>query len=97
MDSSLFIMAKIGVAKQYRDEFLALAKGLVAASTAEAGNNFYILTESANDPEVFYMLEHWKSQQAIDEHNGTPHFGKFQELVAKHSFPVSIEIVKPVF
>ncbi|MCC8166980.1 MAG: antibiotic biosynthesis monooxygenase [Planctomycetes bacterium] len=96
MDSSLYIMAKIGVAKQYRDEFLELAKGLVAASSSEAGNDFYILTESADDPEVFCFIEHWKSQQAIDEHNATPHFGKFQELVKKYSFPVSMEITKPV-
>ncbi len=97
MDSSLFIMAKVGVAKQHREEFLELAKGLVASSNSEPGNNFYILTESADNPEVFYFIEHWKSQQALDEHNATAHFSKFQELVKKYSLPVSAEITKPAY
>lgn len=96
MSGELYIVAKIEIKKAYREEFLSLAKGLVEASSSEDGNIFYVLNESIDNPELFFFIEQWKSQQAIEFHNKTEHFAKFAEFVKEKSLEVSSDIVRPV-
>lgn len=68
------IIAKTTVPAQNLDAFIALAKPLVAASQAEAGNHFYNLHQSQSRPEEVVFIEAWEDQAAIDRHNASPHF-----------------------
>lgn len=97
MSNSLYVVAKIRISKEYRDEFLAMAKELVAASSSEEGNIFYTLNESVNDPESFFFIEHWMSQQAIDEHNKTAHFAALINAIKEKALPITIDLAKPVY
>lgn len=56
------------------ETFKSAAKEIVEKSQAEAGNISYTLNQSINDAQDFAMIEIWKDQAAIDEHNASEHF-----------------------
>ncbi|EGI8088357.1 antibiotic biosynthesis monooxygenase [Listeria monocytogenes] len=78
----LHIEAQITVKKEQTEAFLQAAKEVIAASRAEAGNHGYELVQSTENETVFYMLEKWADMAAIQQHNDSEHFKKFQKLVA---------------
>ncbi|EOY2823937.1 putative quinol monooxygenase [Listeria monocytogenes] len=78
----LHIEAQITVRKEQTEAFLQAAKEVIAASRAEAGNHGYELVQSTENETVFYMLEKWADMAAIQQHNDSEHFKKFQKLTA---------------
>ncbi|ECB9797854.1 antibiotic biosynthesis monooxygenase [Listeria monocytogenes] len=78
----LHIEAQITVRKELTEAFLQAAKEVIAASRAEAGNHGYELVQSTENETVFYMLEKWADMAAIQQHNDSEHFKKFQKLAA---------------
>ncbi|EAD8869944.1 antibiotic biosynthesis monooxygenase [Listeria monocytogenes] len=78
----LHIEAQITVKKEQTEAFLQAAKEVIAASRAEAGNHGYELVQSTENETVFYMLEKWADMAAIQQHNDSEHFKKFQKLAA---------------
>ncbi|EAD1807190.1 putative quinol monooxygenase [Listeria monocytogenes] len=78
----LYIEAQITVKKEQTEAFLQAAKEVIAASRAEAGNHGYELVQSTENETVFYMLEKWADMEAIQQHNDSEHFKKFQKLAA---------------
>ncbi|EHR7111246.1 antibiotic biosynthesis monooxygenase [Listeria monocytogenes] len=78
----LHIEAQITVKKEQTEAFLQAAKEVIAASRAEAGNHGYELVQSTENETIFYMLEKWADMAAIQQHNDSEHFKKFQKLAA---------------
>ncbi|TYV55662.1 putative quinol monooxygenase [Listeria monocytogenes] len=78
----LHIEAQITVKKEQTEAFLQAAKEVIAASIAEAGNHGYELVQSTENETVFYMLKKWVDMAAIQQHNDSEHFKKFQKLAA---------------
>ncbi|HAO6437951.1 TPA: antibiotic biosynthesis monooxygenase [Listeria monocytogenes] len=78
----LHIEAQITVKKEQNEAFLQAAKEVIAASRAEARNYGYELVQSTENETVFYMLEKWADMAAIQQHNDSEHFKKFQKLAA---------------
>ncbi|EIM8287782.1 antibiotic biosynthesis monooxygenase [Listeria monocytogenes] len=78
----LHIEAQITVKKEQTEAFLQAAKEVIATSRAEAGNHGYELVQSTENETVFYMLEKWADMAAIQQHNDSEHFKKFQKLAA---------------
>ncbi|AKI53799.1 antibiotic biosynthesis monooxygenase [Listeria monocytogenes] len=78
----LHIEAQITVKKEQTEAFLQAAKEVIAASRAEAGNHGYELVQSTENETVFYMLEKWADMAAIQQHNDSEHFKKFQKAAA---------------
>ncbi|AHF27967.1 hypothetical protein A406_0180 [Listeria monocytogenes serotype 4b str. 81-0592] len=78
----MHIEAQITVKKEQTEAFLQAAKEVIAASRAEAGNHGYELVQSTENETVFYMLEKWADMEAIQQHNDSEHFKKFQKLAA---------------
>ena len=85
-DGKKIIGAKVRIKAEKVEEFVAVAKTLIAASRAEPGNISYTLLQDPYDRTSFFFFEEWKSQAAIDAHFATPHFKDFgaqlKELVA---------------
>ncbi len=79
------IVGKMVVKEAYVEAFPREAANLVRASSAEAGNIFYSLNQSIEDPRVFCFIECWKDQAAINAHNTSAHFTlifpKLKEMV----------------
>ncbi|ADB69662.1 Putative monooxygenase ycnE [Listeria monocytogenes] len=78
----MHIEAQITVKKEQTEAFLQAAKEVIAASRAEAGNHGYELVQSTENETVFYMLEKWADMDAIQQHNDSEHFKKFQKAAA---------------
>ncbi|HAM1481936.1 TPA: antibiotic biosynthesis monooxygenase [Listeria monocytogenes] len=78
----LHIEAQITVKKEQTEAFLQAAKEVIAASRAEAGNHGYELVQSTENETVFYMLEKWADMDAIQQHNDSENFKKFQKAAA---------------
>lgn len=68
------VIVKTTVPAENVSTFITLAKPLVAASQAEAGNIFYNLHQSQTNPQELVFIESWKDQSAIDAHNQSVHF-----------------------
>ncbi|MBF2393747.1 antibiotic biosynthesis monooxygenase [Listeria marthii] len=78
----LHIEARITIKKEQTEAFLQAAKEVIAASQKEAGNHGYELVQSTENETVFYMLEKWADMDAIQQHNDSEHFKKFQKSAA---------------
>ena len=46
-------------------------------------NLLYDLTEDVSNMCRFFVLETWASQEAVDAHNGTPHFRTFEKACSQ--------------
>ncbi len=73
------------------------AMACIAPTRAEAGNRMYVLHQDSEDAALFVFLEHWDSQQALDQHMQTPHFKTLtQALEGKLAQPMTVHVLKPV-
>lgn len=68
------IVAKSQVKPECLEDYIKLAKELVAASQAETGNVSYHLYQAQEDPCTLTMIECWKDQAAIESHNASAAF-----------------------
>ncbi|MGN0287302.1 MAG: putative quinol monooxygenase [Atopobiaceae bacterium] len=70
----LKLIASNHIKEDAREEFLSLAKELIAKSRAEEGNVSYTINVSLDDPCLFTFVEVWKDQAAFDTHSQSKHF-----------------------
>ncbi len=68
------VVARIVVAEENVEEFLAVAKGLVEATREKDGPIAYNLVRSLDDPTQFRMLEVWDELATLEAHLATEHF-----------------------
>ncbi|ANY66742.1 hypothetical protein BBD42_09905 [Paenibacillus sp. BIHB 4019] len=73
----IIVQAFLKVQADAREAFIEQAKILIAATQQEPGNISYKLYEDAEQRSHFVMLEEWRDQQAIDEHNESAHYTAF--------------------
>ena len=59
---------------EHRNEFVRLARELVAASLRDAGCVAYDLFESATRADVLMICETWRDAEALDAHRQAPPF-----------------------
>jgi quinol monooxygenase YgiN len=55
-----------------RDELLAVLRGFVEPTRAEAGSVEYHLHVSDTDPNLFVFYENWRTRKDLDEHLELP-------------------------
>jgi quinol monooxygenase YgiN len=73
--SAIGVVATLTVAEGKNAEFEAVFAELAAAVRAnEPGNEFYSLTRSRTNPQVYKVLERYTDQAAVDTHNKTDYF-----------------------
>lgn len=69
---------------------------VVDGTRTEEGNVSYVLHQDINNPLTYVIIEIWKSQDAIDIHNETPHFKAFVEAVGDKA-DLSVNTIKKVY
>ncbi|SHN72648.1 putative quinol monooxygenase [Desulfovibrio litoralis] len=94
---SIKIVAEIKLKPEYRQELFPVLQALVEGSLTETGNNVYDLTENMSLPGHFFVIEEWKSDKAIEEHNETPHFKAFVTAIDVKGVALSITKPKSLF
>jgi quinol monooxygenase YgiN len=73
----IIIHALLHVNPAREEEFLEVAKPLIAATHEEEGNLSYELYKHAADRTLYIMVETWRDQAAVAAHNASPHFTGF--------------------
>jgi quinol monooxygenase YgiN len=60
-----------------RDEAIAAALAMQAATTREPGCSEYRFWTAADNPNALGLFERWDNQEALDAHLGTAHMAAF--------------------
>ena len=61
----------------FQADFEKALQAVVEGTNTEEGNIAYEAHQDINNPLVYTIIEVWKSQEAINFHNGTNHFKAF--------------------
>ena len=77
------IVARRLVREECVEEYLRMAKDLVAASLAEPGCVAYTLNRCLENPRLFCFIELWKDQAAIEAHKSSEHFTRIVPQLAE--------------
>ncbi|MEM7273255.1 MAG: antibiotic biosynthesis monooxygenase [Actinomycetota bacterium] len=65
-----------------RDEAIAAATEMMAATHAEEGCVTYVFSASFDDPGLFHLFEEWETAEALAAHGQAPHMAVFQQKMA---------------
>lgn len=69
------------VKEESKQEYLALLNHMVVQSNKEEGCSYYHLLEDKTQAGRFTLVEHWDSQESLEEHNKTSHWIQFNDTV----------------
>lgn len=78
------IVADNFVKKDEVNEFLSLAKTLIAETRKEKGCISYNLNRDLKDETHLTFIEEWEDEKAIEGHNSSDHFTTCVPEMAKH-------------
>jgi quinol monooxygenase YgiN len=78
------------------EEYLVVAKELVAETQKENGCIEYILHQDINDPTILTMLEKWEDEEALMQHNKTEHVLKLVPKLRDMRESTEINLYKEV-
>ncbi|MCA1055880.1 antibiotic biosynthesis monooxygenase [Rossellomorea aquimaris] len=73
------LKAKAGKEEELRQALL----DVVPPSRAEKGCILYVLHESREEEGTFVFYEKWMSQEALESHIGSEHYGAYRERAAE--------------
>ena len=95
--AELKIVATIEVKAAYKEELIKVFHTVVDETRKEAGNISYDLYEDVKNPLKYTILETWKNQQAIDEHNASVHFQDFVKAIDGKVDSLNVDVFKQVY
>lgn len=75
---AIIIAGKITLDPAKRDEMLAAAAVLMAATHEEPGNIEYVFSADAKDADTVRVFEKWEAEDALGPHFTAPHMVEFQ-------------------
>lgn len=93
----LKIIATIEVKADFKNMVLEALHEVVDSSRLEKGNLSYELHQDVKNPLKFIIVEVWKSETAIDEHNNSIHFKKFVHSIEDKIVSLTIDVVKKIY
>ncbi|MFV0310422.1 MAG: putative quinol monooxygenase [Dysgonomonas sp.] len=93
----LKIVAVIVVKAAYKEELEKVFHTVVDETRKETGNVSYDLHQDCKDPLKYTILEVWKSQAAIDEHNTSAHFKAFVAAIEGKIESLTVDIIKKIY
>lgn len=88
------IIAEMNFKPGQKEALAQALEKLVNGSRAESGNISYDLLESIDNPDHIFVVERWASEEAIAEHNKTPHFRNFMELAEGRANEKKVTLLK---
>lgn len=70
----ILLIAKNTVQEGKQQEFVALAKKMIENTRQEEGCIYYDLVADQNDEQVYFFIEKYKDEQAVEYHRSTDYF-----------------------
>ncbi|EAC6874076.1 putative quinol monooxygenase [Listeria monocytogenes] len=93
----IHIEAKIQVKPDLVESFLNEVELVIQGSLSETGNHGYELVRSVKNTSIFYILEKWADEAAIQFHNSTDHYKRFKrEVPAFLEFPTEVVLLTKI-
>jgi quinol monooxygenase YgiN len=90
-DNTLSIIAVLKAKEGKREGLKSALQALISPTRQEEGCLDYALFQLQDSPDVFYMRESWKGQEALDAHIALPHFQAFvQQMDALLAEPLQL-------
>lgn len=77
------VVAKSIIKAGKKDEYIKLAKELIAETLKEEGCIEYNLYQEASSPNVMSFIERWENQEVLEKHFKTPHFTKLVPMLGE--------------
>ncbi|EKN62735.1 hypothetical protein BABA_24986 [Neobacillus bataviensis LMG 21833] len=78
------------------EDYVILAKELVAETRKEKGCLSYALHEEINDPAILTMIEEWVNEEALEQHNQSVHVLKIVPELRKLRESIEVNIYREV-
>ncbi|ATI65380.1 putative quinol monooxygenase [Edwardsiella tarda] len=69
---------------------------LVEPSRAERGNVRYDLHQVQGQADTLLFFEIWQSQQALNQHEGSPHFASFLAAIEGKCLSIEVKVLQPI-
>jgi quinol monooxygenase YgiN len=79
----ILVVVKQPVRAKYADDFAALVAEFTTATRAEPGNISFDWCRSADDPNLWILIEVFADRQSGDAHVQTPHFKTAMEQMPR--------------
>ncbi|KXL52727.1 putative monooxygenase YcnE [Anaerotignum neopropionicum] len=70
----IVLIAKSVVPQKNKEAFLQVAEKLVSETRKEAGCIFYDFVKDSNEENVYYFVEKYTDQEAVEAHKNSEHF-----------------------
>ena len=70
----ILLIAKNTVQKGKQQEFVELAKKMIENTRQEDGCLYYDLVADQKDEQVYFFIEKYKDEKAVEFHRGTDYF-----------------------
>lgn len=64
-------------------EFLEIAQRLAEATRTEAGCRSYRIAQDGTERHIYYFIEAYEDQAALEAHRNSPHFQTYVPLLGK--------------
>ena len=80
----------------FQADFEKALQAVVEGTNKEEGNIAYEAHQDINNPLVYVIIEVWKSQDAINFHNGTDHFKAFVAAIGDKA-DLSVNTMKKIY
>lgn len=93
MSTPLTLIAIIRAKSGQGPALQALLQGLQAPSRAEAGCIQYDLHGDGSDADLLYMIEQWRDEAALAEHEASEHFQAFVKASAPYLAELDIRLM----
>ncbi len=93
----LKIIAVVVVKEAFRDEMEKIFRTVVDETRKESGNISYDLHQDCKNHLKYTILEVWKSQAAIDEHNESAHFKVFVAAIEGKVDSLTVDLIKRIY
>ncbi|MFI3288148.1 MAG: putative quinol monooxygenase [Rikenellaceae bacterium] len=93
----LKIVATVVVKPEFLDDVTAAMRAVVDGTRTEEGNISYVLCADTKNMLRFVILEHWASQEAIDEHNESAHFKAFVAAIEGKVDSLDVAVLSEVY
>lgn len=77
----LIIAGKIKIRADKRDEAIAAALTMAAATQQEDGCETYQFYEDLSEPNTILIFERWESAEHLKAHFHTPHMAEFRKVM----------------
>ncbi|PLR41431.1 antibiotic biosynthesis monooxygenase [Chimaeribacter californicus] len=90
------VVASLVAKPEYLEEVTATLHEIIEPSRLEVGCIQYELHQDNENPAGFVFFERWRSQEALDKHSNSEHFGRFASQLEGKLASLDIKTLKQI-